>query len=72
VKERGGIGRLGGYAEEVAAAVRRRKETRKPRVRVRIGHGEATVLDDDSEPGAGLLQLARRLVDEADRSVGRA
>jgi hypothetical protein len=71
MKERGRIGRLGGYAEEVAAAVRRRKETRKPRVRVRVGHGEATILADDSKPGAELLDIARQLVDEADRSVGR-
>ena len=41
MKQRRAIGRLGGYAEEVAAAVRRRNEKRKPRVRVRVGHGEA-------------------------------
>ena len=35
-----GLGRLGGYAEEVAAALRRRRDLRRPRVRVRIGHGE--------------------------------
>jgi hypothetical protein len=72
MKERGGIGRLGGYAEEVAAAMRRRKETRKPRVRVRVGHGEATLVDADVEPGAGLLQAAQELVDETGRSTGRA
>jgi hypothetical protein len=71
VKERGTIGRLGGYAEEVAAAVRRRRETRRPRVRVRLGHGEATVLDDDAQPGARLLELAQQLVAEERRSAGR-
>jgi hypothetical protein len=72
VKERGTIGRLGGYAEEVAAAVRRRRETRKPRVRVRIAHGEATVLAEDSPLGARLLEASQRLVDEERRSAGRA
>ena len=43
-----GIGRLGGYAEEVAAALRRRREVRKPRVRLRVGHGEPRVLDEGS------------------------
>jgi hypothetical protein len=71
VTERGTIGRLGGYAEEVAAALRRRRETRKPRVRVRIGHTEATVLADDSPPGARLLEMSQELVDEERRSAGR-
>jgi hypothetical protein len=70
VKDRSTIGRLGGYAEEVAAAVRRRRETRKPRVRVRIGHGEAKVLPEDSRPGERLLDLSQRLVDEERRSSG--
>jgi hypothetical protein len=71
VKERNTIGRLGGYAEEVAAAVRRRRETRKPRVRVRIGHAEATVLADESPAGARLLDLSQQLVDEERRASGR-
>ena len=70
--ERGTIGRLSGYAEEVAAALRRRRETRKPRVRVRIGHGEATVLRHDSPAGARLLDRSQELVDEERRSAGRA
>lgn len=70
MKERG-IGRLGAYAEEVAAAMRRRRETRKPRVRVRIGHGEATVLADDSLAGQRLLEVSERLVDEERRFSGR-
>jgi hypothetical protein len=72
VKERGTIGRLGGYAEEVAAAVRRRRETRKPRVRVRINHGEATVLAEESPAAQRLLEASQRLVDEDSRSSGRA
>ena len=54
MKQRRAIGRLGGYAEEVAAAVRRRNEKRRPRVRVRVGHGEARVLADESPEGARL------------------
>jgi hypothetical protein len=71
VTPRGTIGRLGGYAEELAAALRRRRETRKPRVRVRIGHGEATLLADDSAAGARLLEMSQRLVDEEQRFSGR-
>jgi hypothetical protein len=71
VKERGTVGRLSGYAEELAAALRRRRETRKPRVRVRIGHGEATVLADDSLVSVRLLDLSQRLVDEERGASGR-
>lgn len=57
-------GRLGGYAEEVAAAMRRRKEVRRPRVRVRVEHGEARLLDEGSEDAERLLTLARELIGE--------
>jgi hypothetical protein len=57
-------GRLGGYAGEVAAAMRRRKEVRRPRVRVRVGHGEARVLDESSAEAQQLLALARELIRE--------
>jgi len=57
-------GRLGGYAEEVAAAMRRRREVRRPRVRVRVDHGEARLLAEDSRTGEDLLELARDLIGE--------
>jgi len=57
-------GRLGGYADEVAAAMRRRREVRQPRVRVRVDHGEARLLADDSRTGGELLELARDLIGE--------
>ena len=57
-------GRLGGYAEEVAAAMRRRREVRQPRVRVRVDHSEARLLADDSRTGVDLLELARDLIGE--------
>ncbi len=56
--------RLGGYAEEVAAALRRRREVRRPRVRVRVEHGEARLLADDSPAGGQLLELAGELIGE--------
>jgi hypothetical protein len=62
-----GLGRLGGYAEEVAAALRRRRDLRRPRVRVRIGHGEPRVLDEGSPPADRLLVLARELVADQGR-----
>ena len=57
-------GRLGGYADEVAAAMRRRKEVRRPRVRVRVDHGEARLLDDRTPEAGRLLTLARELIGE--------
>jgi hypothetical protein len=57
-------GLLGGYAEEVAAAMRRRREVRRPRVRVRVAHGEARVLDEEAAAAERLLALARELLDE--------
>jgi hypothetical protein len=68
MKQRRAIGRLGDYAEEVAAAVRRRNEKRRPRVRVRVGHGEARVLTDESPEGVRLQSLCQAIVDE-DRST---
>jgi hypothetical protein len=59
-----GLGRLGGYAEEVAAALRRRRDLRRPRVRVRLGHGEPRVLDQDSPEAERLLKLSRELVED--------
>jgi hypothetical protein len=63
---------LGGYAEELAAAMRRRREVRRPRVRVRIGHAEPAVLADDSARAERVLALSRRLLDEQRRSSGSA
>lgn len=65
-------GRLGGYAEEVAAAMRRRKEVRRPRVRVRVEHGEARLLDDGSDEARQLLTLARELIGEPPQEEERA
>jgi hypothetical protein len=57
-------GLLGGYAEEVAAAMRRRRDVRRPRVRVRVDHGEARVLNEGSPESERLLALAREMLDE--------
>jgi hypothetical protein len=70
MKQRRSIGRLSDYAEEVAAAVRRRNEKRKPRVRVRVGHGEARVLADDSPEAIRLQALCQAIVDEERSPVG--
>jgi len=64
-------GRWGGYAEEVAAAMRRRRDLRRPRVRVRVDHGEARVLDEASPEADRLLGLARAmLLDESEETAG--
>ena len=67
MKQRRSIGRLGDYAEEVAAAVRRRNEKRRPRVRVRVAHGEARVLAEDAPEAVRLQALCQSIVD-AERS----
>ena len=61
-------GLLGGYAEEVAAAMRRRREVRRPRVRIRVAHGEARVLDEEAVEAGRLLALARELLDEREEA----
>ena len=63
MKQRRAIGRIGGYAEEVAAAMRRRSEKRKPRVRVRVGHAEPRVLPEDSSEVVRLQALCQSIVD---------
>jgi hypothetical protein len=68
VKQRSAIGRFGAYAEEVAAAMRRRSEKRKPRVRVRVGRDEPRVLADSSPEGIRFQALCQAIVD-AERSA---
>ena len=62
---------LGGAAADVLAVVRRRKEGRSPRVRVRTGHGEAKVLPADSPARERVLSLAGELVTAYAREPGR-
>jgi hypothetical protein len=70
LKQRRSIGRLGSYAEEVAAAMRRRNEKRRPRVRVRVGHGEARVLRDESPEAVRLQALCQSIVDAERAGTG--
>ena len=58
------VRRARGYAGSAMALVRRRREDRRPRVRVRIAHGETTVLGEDEPARERLLSLAERLVAE--------
>ena len=46
------VGRLSSYANELRAAVRRRKSARTPRARVRVGHSEPRLLTDDDSRAA--------------------
>jgi hypothetical protein len=56
--------RLTQLAGELRAFARRRRESREPRVRVRIAHGEARVLTEGDPAGERLLSLAGDLVSE--------
>ena len=51
-----------------AAAMRRRREVRRPRVRIRVAHGEARVLDEEAVAAGRLLALARELLDEREEA----
>jgi hypothetical protein len=64
VKPPGPIGRAGTLASSLAALVRRRRESRKPRVRVRLAHGEARVLAEGEPARERILTLAADLVAE--------
>jgi hypothetical protein len=48
----------------VLGLVRRRREDRRPRVRVRIAHAETIVLAEDAPARERLLSLAEQLVGE--------
>jgi len=41
---------------------------RRPRVRIRVAHGEARVLDEDSQAAGRLLALAREMLDEREEA----
>jgi hypothetical protein len=56
--------RIGSAIGQVGTFVRRRRDGRKPRVRVRIAHGETRVLAEGNAERERLLSLARELVAE--------
>jgi hypothetical protein len=63
------VRRAGSYAGSLLALVRRRRENRRPRVRVRIAHGETIVLSEDAPARERLLSLAEQLVGEYGRQA---
>jgi hypothetical protein len=67
----GPIRNLGGAVADMLAVVRRRREGRSPRVRVRTGHGEARVLPADSPVRERVLSLAGELVAAYGQEPGR-
>ena len=52
----------------VVATARRRKERRRPRVRVRVAHGEIRVLEEGAPHRQELLELASELATEYGRA----
>jgi hypothetical protein len=64
------IRRVGAFAGGFGALARRRKEDRRPRVRVRVAHGETRVLAEGSPEREALLDTAGKLVHEY-RKVSR-
>jgi hypothetical protein len=64
MKYPGPIRRAVAFAGGAVALVRRRRRGRAPRVRLRLDHGEATVLPEASRERERLLALARELVSE--------
>jgi hypothetical protein len=64
------VGRIGSYANELKSALRRRKSSRAPRARVRVGNSEPRLLAADDHHSARLLALADRLARRGDRDGG--
>jgi hypothetical protein len=63
----GAVGRVRDLALGTATALRRRRQSRTPRVRVRIAHGEASVLSKDSPHAERIMSLASELAAEYDK-----
>jgi hypothetical protein len=61
------VGRLSSYANELRAAMRRRKSSREPRARVRVGHSEPRLLTGEDGRAAQLLSVADRFANRGDR-----
>ncbi len=60
--------RVGELAGGVVTTVRRLRDGRRPRVRVRLAHGEPRVLPEGDPQREPLLSLASELVGEYGRS----
>jgi hypothetical protein len=65
------VRRASSLAGDLMAAMRRRKDNRRPRVRVRVAHGHTEVLPEGAPEHERVLGLARELVGEYGRR-GRA
>jgi hypothetical protein len=57
--------RVSGYADEAAAFLRRRRETRRPFARVHTPGGGITACASDTEEGRALFLAAARVLDAA-------
>jgi hypothetical protein len=66
------VGRLAAVAESAGAVLRRRRENREPRVRLRTGHGESLLVQPSVPGHERIVALAERLVaDHARAGRGR-
>lgn len=63
----GAVSRVRDLAVGTATALRRRRQSRTPRVRVRIAHGEASVLSKDAPHADRIMLLAYELAAEYDK-----
>ena len=60
------LDRVSGYADEAAAFMRRRRETRRPFARIYYRGGGSAEHQSDSEPGRALFAAAAELIDAAE------
>ena len=58
------LSRLARLVSEAGAVARRRRESRVPRARIRVAHGEAKVLPEGAPERERMLSLAAELVSE--------
>jgi predicted component of type VI protein secretion system len=65
VRQRGPLDAVTGVVGDAAGALRRRREARRPYVKLYAADGQLTMLDPASETAAALIEVAASMVDAA-------
>lgn len=65
MRQRGPFDAVTGVVGDAAGALRRRREARRPYVKLYVSDGQVTVLDPDSDDAEALIEIAASMVDAA-------
>ena len=65
MKPRGRLDAVTGVVGDAAGALRRRREGRRPYVKLYAADGQVTMLDAESEAGDALIDVAASMLDAA-------